>query len=114
VILDNVGNQPLSRLRRALTPTGILVLNAGGSPGRVFGAVGSMLRAVVANGFVRQRLRILPTREDRADLVGVTRLIEDGKLTPVIGRTYPLADTAEGLRYVEAGHARGKVVVTVA
>jgi len=114
VILDNVGNQPLSRLRRALTPTGILVLNAGGSPGRVFGAVGSMLRAVVANGFVRQRLRILPTREDRADLVGVTGLIEDGKLTPVIGRTYPLADTAEGLRYVEAGHARGKVVVTVA
>jgi NADPH:quinone reductase-like Zn-dependent oxidoreductase len=114
VILDNVGNRPLSRMRRALTPTGILVLNAGGSPGRVFGAVGSMLRAVVANGFVRQRLRILPTMQDRADLVAVTGLIEDGKLTPVIGRTYPLADTAEGLRYVEAGHARGKVVVTVA
>jgi NADPH:quinone reductase-like Zn-dependent oxidoreductase len=114
VILDNVGNQPLSRLRRALTPTGILVLNAGGSPGRVFGAVGSMLRAVVANGFVRQRLRILPTREDRADLVGVTGLIEDGKLTPVLDRTYPLADTAEGLRRVEQGHTRGKVVITVA
>jgi NADPH:quinone reductase-like Zn-dependent oxidoreductase len=114
VILDNVGNRPLSRLRRALTPGGILVLNAGGSPGRVFGAVGPMLRAVVVNGFVRQRLRILPTREDRADLVAVTALIEEGKLTPVVGRTYPLADTAEGLRHVEAGHARGKVVVTVA
>ncbi len=114
VILDNVGNRPLSRLRRALTPAGILVLNAGGSPGRVFGAVGPMLRAVVVNGFVRQRLRILPTREDRADLVAVTAFIEEGKLTPVVGRTYPLADTAEGLRHVEAGHARGKVVVTVA
>jgi NADPH:quinone reductase-like Zn-dependent oxidoreductase len=114
VILDNVGNRPLSRLRRALTPAGILVLNAGGSPGRVFGAVGPMLRAIVVNGFVRQRLRILPTREDRADLVAVTALIEEGKLTPVVGRTYPLADTAEGLRHVEAGHARGKVVVTVA
>ena len=59
VILDNVGNQPLRRLRRALTQTGTLVLNAGGSPGRVVGAVGSMLRAVAVNGFVRQRLRPL-------------------------------------------------------
>ncbi|WP_322769329.1 NAD(P)-dependent alcohol dehydrogenase [Frankia sp. Cr1] len=114
VILDNVGNRPLRRLRRALTPTGTLVLNAGGSPGRVVGAVGPMLRAVVVNGFVRQRLRILPTREDRAELLALTGLIEDGTLTPVVDRTYPLADTAEGLRYVEQGHARGKVVVTVA
>ncbi|WP_322780901.1 NAD(P)-dependent alcohol dehydrogenase [Frankia sp. Cas4] len=114
VILDNVGNRPLRRLRRALTPTGTLVLNAGGSPGRVVGAVGPMLRAVVVNGFVRQRLRILPTREDRAELLALTGLIEDGTLTPVVDRTYPLADTAEGLRHVEQGHARGKVVVTVA
>ncbi|WP_322752562.1 NAD(P)-dependent alcohol dehydrogenase [Frankia sp. Cas3] len=113
VILDNVGNRPLRRLRRALTPTGTLVLNAGGSPGRVVGAVGPMLRAVVVNGFVRQRLRILPTREDRAELLALTGLIEDGTLTPVVDRTYPLADTAEGLRHVEQGHARGKVVVTV-
>jgi NADPH:quinone reductase-like Zn-dependent oxidoreductase len=114
VILDNVGNRPLSRLRRALTPKGTLVLNAGGSPGRVVGAVGSVLRAVVVNGFVRQRLRILPARQDREDLLTLTGLIEAGKLTPVLDRTYPLADTAEGLRRVEAGHARGKVVVTVA
>ncbi len=113
VILDNVGNRPLRRLRRALTPTGTLVLNAGGSPGRVVGAVGPMLRAVVVNGFVRQRLRILPTREDRAELLALTGLIEEGTLTPVVDRTYPLADTAEGLRHVEQGHARGKVVVTV-
>jgi NADPH:quinone reductase-like Zn-dependent oxidoreductase len=114
VILDNVGNRPLSRLRRALTPTGILVLNAGGSPGRVLGAVGSLLRAVVVNGFVRQRLRPLIAKPKREDLLTLTALIEDGKLTPVLDRTYPLADAAEGLRHVEQGHARGKVVITVA
>jgi NADPH:quinone reductase-like Zn-dependent oxidoreductase len=114
VILDNVGNRPLSRLRRALTPAGTLVLNAGGSPGRVVGAIGPILRAVAVNGLVRQRLRPLPPREDGAELAAVTGLIEEGKLRPVIDRTYPLADTAAGLSYVEQGHVRGKVVVTVA
>src|SRR5262249_42713710 len=57
VILDNVGNRPLRQVRRALTPTGTLVLNGGGSPGHVIGAVGTMLRAVVVNRVVRQRLR---------------------------------------------------------
>jgi NADPH:quinone reductase-like Zn-dependent oxidoreductase len=114
VILDNVGNRPLSRLRQALTPTGTLVFNAGGSPGRVFGAVGSMLRVVAVDRFVRQRLRFIPTVQRRKDLLALTGLIEAGKLTPVLDRTYPLVDVAEGLRYVEQGHARGKVVVTVA
>ena len=114
VILDNVSSLPLSRLRAALTPEGILVLNGGGSPGHVFGPVAGILRAVVANAFVSQRLRPLPARQNRAELLTVTRLIEEGKLMPVVDRTYPLADTAEGLRTVEQGHARGKLVVTVA
>jgi NADPH:quinone reductase-like Zn-dependent oxidoreductase len=114
VILDNVGNRSLSRLRRTLTPTGTLVLNGGGSPGRVVGAVGSMLRAVVVNGVVRQRLRPFIAKPNRADLLTLTGLIEAGKLTSVLDRTYPLAGTAEGLRYVEQGHARGKVVITMA
>jgi NADPH:quinone reductase-like Zn-dependent oxidoreductase len=114
VILDNVSNLPLTRLRRALAPKGILVLNGGGSPGHVFGPVAGILRAVVANAFVSQRLRPLPSRQNRAELLAVTGLIEDGKLRPVVDRTYPLADTAEGLRAVEQGHTRGKVVVTVA
>jgi NADPH:quinone reductase-like Zn-dependent oxidoreductase len=67
----------------------------------------------VANAFVSQRLRPLPSRQDREELLAVTGLIEDGKLTPVVDRTYPLADTVEGLRHVEQGHTRGKVVVTV-
>jgi NADPH:quinone reductase-like Zn-dependent oxidoreductase len=113
VILDNVGNLPLNQLRRVLTPTGILVLNGGGSPGHVLGPVGSLLRAVVVNRLVRERLRLLPHEQNRDQLLTLTRLIEAGKLTPVLDRTYPLADTAEGLRRVEQGHARGKVVITV-
>jgi NADPH:quinone reductase-like Zn-dependent oxidoreductase len=114
VILDNVGNRPLRQLRKALTPTGTLVLNAGGSPGRVVGALGPILRAVAVNGFVRQRLRPLPTKQSREELLTITGLVEHRKLTPVLERTYPLADTAEGLRHVERGHARGKVVISVA
>ena len=114
VILDNVGNRPLSQLRRALTPTGTLVLNGGGSPGHVLGPVGSILRAVVVNRLVRERLRLLPHEQNSDQLLTLTGLIEAGKLTPVLDRTYPLADTADGLRRVVQGHARGKVVITVA
>jgi NADPH:quinone reductase-like Zn-dependent oxidoreductase len=114
VILDNVSSLPLTRLRGALTRKGTLVLNGGGSPGHVFGPVAGILRAVVANAFVSQRLRPLPSRQNREELLAVTGLIETGKLTPVVDRTYPLADTAEGLLHVEQGHARGKVVITVA
>jgi NADPH:quinone reductase-like Zn-dependent oxidoreductase len=114
VILDNVGNRPLGRLRRALTPTGTLLLNAGGSPGAVLGVVGYSARAVVVNGFVRQRLRQVTNRRTREDLLTLTGLIEEGKLTPILDRTYPLADTAEGIRHVEKGHTRGKAIVTVA
>ena len=114
VILDNVSNLPLAKLRGALTPKGTLVLNGGGSPGHVFGPIAGLLKAVVANLFVSQRLRPLPSKVKREELLAVTELIEGGKLTPIVGRTYPLAETAEGLRYVEQGHARGKVVVTVA
>jgi NADPH:quinone reductase-like Zn-dependent oxidoreductase len=114
VVQDNVGNQPLRRLRRALTPTGTLVSNAGGSPdGRLFGPIGAILRLAAVNGFVRQRLRPLPDKWTRGHLLGVVEFVEAGQLTPVVGRTYPLADTAAGMRYLEQGHARGKVVVTV-
>jgi NADPH:quinone reductase-like Zn-dependent oxidoreductase len=114
VILDNVCNRPLRRLRRALTPTGTLMLNGGGSPGHVLGPVGSILRVVVVNGLVRERLRLVPHEQKRENLLTLTGLIETGKLTPALDRTYPLADTAGGLRYLEQGHARGKVVITVA
>jgi NADPH:quinone reductase-like Zn-dependent oxidoreductase len=113
VIFDNMGNRPLSQVRGALTPTGILVLNAGGPPGTVIGPIGAMLRAAAVNAFVRQRLRFLPTRQDRTELEAIAALITDGKVTPVLDRTYPLADLADGLNQVEQGHARGKVVISI-
>ena len=82
VVLDNVGNQPLRRLRRALTPTGTLVYNAGGSPGHLFGPIGSILRVVAVNGFVRQRLRPLPSDWTREHLLAVTELVEAGQRHP--------------------------------
>ena len=87
VILDNVGNRPLARLRRALTPAGTLVLNGGGAPGHVFGPVAGILRAVVVNGLVRERLRLIPHEQKREQLLTLTGLIEAGKLTPVLDRT---------------------------
>jgi NADPH:quinone reductase-like Zn-dependent oxidoreductase len=114
VIHDNVGNQPLRRLRRALTPLGTLVSNAGGSPGHVFGPIAGILRVVALDAVVGQRLRPLRDAWTREHLLAVAELVEAGKLTPVVGRTYPLVDTAAGLRYVEGGHARGKAVITVA
>jgi NADPH:quinone reductase-like Zn-dependent oxidoreductase len=114
MVLDNVGNHPLRSLRRALTPTGTLVANAGGSPGHLLGPIGAILRVVAVNALVRQRLTPLPSTWERDDLLAVTELIEAGKVAPLIDRTLPLSDTAAGLRHVEAGHARGKVVMTVA
>jgi NADPH:quinone reductase-like Zn-dependent oxidoreductase len=76
--------------------------------------VGSIVRAVVVNALVRERLRLVPHEQKRENLLTLTGLIEAGSLTPVLDRTYPLADTAEGRRHLEQGHARGKVVITVA
>jgi len=113
VILDNVGNHPLSRLRRALTPTGTLLLNAGGSPGHVIGPLAPIARAAVTDRFVPQRLRPFMSKPNRADLLTITGYVDDGRLSTVIDRTYPMAETAAGLRHVERGHTRGKVVITV-
>ncbi len=113
MILDNVGNRAIRDLRRAVTPTGLVIMNGGGSPGRVIGAVGSVLRAAIVNLFVRQQIAFLPTTQRRDDLVAIAELVEAGTLRPVIDRTYPLADAAAGLREVEAGHVRGKVVIAV-
>jgi NADPH:quinone reductase-like Zn-dependent oxidoreductase len=113
VILDNVGGRSIRDLRRAVTPTGTVILNGGGSPGRVIGAVGGLLRAAVINLFVRQKITFVPTTQSRDDLLAVAELVGSGALRPVIDRTFPLVDTASALKHVEAGHARGKVVITV-
>ena len=112
VILEMAGNRSLSDLRRALTPKGTLVL-VGGSGGRWFMGIGRTLRAVVVSMFVRQRLRSFFSKPKRADLVVLKELIEAGKVTPVIDRTFPLNAAPEAIRYVGERSTQGKTVITV-
>ena len=113
VVVDLVGNRTLGACRRALTPTGTLVLSSGGG-GRVIGPMGRIMRAVVVNLFVGQHLRPLAVTRSRASLDELRELIEAGHVTPVVERTYPLSDAAEALRRLQDEHARGKTVLTVA
>ena len=113
VILDIGGNASLSRLRRALTPKGTLVIAGGETDGRWLGGTDRQLRALLLSRFVGQRLRAFVSRENRGDLDVLKELIEGGKVAPVIDRTYPLSKVPDAIRYVREGHARGKVVITV-
>jgi len=113
-ILDTAGNRSLSYLRRALTSRGTLVIVGGERGGRWFGGFGrQIVRAPVLSAFVSQKLRGLTSTERREDLLFLKELIEAGKVTPVIERTYPLSEAPEAIRYLEEGHARGKIVITV-
>jgi NADPH:quinone reductase-like Zn-dependent oxidoreductase len=113
VILDCAGNRPLSYLRRALAPQGTLVIVGGEGGGRWLGGMGRSLQALMLSPFVRQKLRFLFSDVRKEDLEFLKELVEGGKVTPVIDRTYPLSAVPEAIRYWEAGHARGKVVITV-
>ncbi len=114
VILDTAGNRSLSYLRRALTRRGILVLIGGEGGGRWLGGFDRQIfRAPLLSIFVKQKLRMLASKERKEDLLAVSELIEAGQVTPVIDRTYPLVEVPHAIRYLEQGHARGKVVVTV-
>ena len=112
VILDNVSSLPLPGCAGRSPRTGPSCSTAAVRPATCSGPIAGILRAVVANAFVSQRLRPLPSRQNREELLAVTGLIEDGKLTPSSTGPTPWP-TADGLRHLEQGHARGKVVVTV-
>lgn len=112
-ILDNVANHSLSDCRRALTARGTLVPNNGTSGGRWIGTVGRSFKALALSPFVRQRLRPFVSLPKKEDLVVLKEFIEAGKITPVIDRTYPLSEVPEAMRYLEKGHAQGKIVITV-
>jgi NADPH:quinone reductase-like Zn-dependent oxidoreductase len=112
LIVEAVGNRSLSDWRRVLTPTGTLVL-VGGGKGRWVGPMVMPAKAVLLSRFVRQRLVTLLAQLDNDDLRTIADLIGARKVTPVIDRTYPLSEAPEAIRYLEAGHAQGKVVITV-
>jgi NADPH:quinone reductase-like Zn-dependent oxidoreductase len=112
LILDIGGNPALSRLRRALTPTGTAVIVGGEEGGNLTG-MNRQLRALALSPFVRQRLTMFIAKQRSRDLERLTELIDAGKVTPSIDRTYPLDQVPEAMRHLEAGKARGKVAITI-
>ena len=114
VIIDTAGGRPLPVLQRALAPRGTLVLVGGESYDRpVLTGMARQASIPLRSLFTRQRLRSFIARENAADLRALTELAESGALTPVIDRTYPLADAADAIRDIAAGHASGKGVITI-
>ena len=103
------GNRPIADYRRALSPNGIYVMTGG--------AMSQMSEAMLQGPWISmtgtQKMGNLLAKPDNADLAFVKQLLETGKIVPVIDRRYPLSETADALRYLEEGHARGKVVMTV-
>ena len=113
LILDIAGNPTLSRLRRALAPTGTAVIVGGEEGGDFSGGMNRPLRAVALSPLVRQRLTMFIAKERSSDLERLTDLIEAGTVTPSIDRTYPLEQAPEAMRHLAAGKARGKVAITI-
>jgi NADPH:quinone reductase-like Zn-dependent oxidoreductase len=115
VLLDIAGSRPVFACRRVLAPRGTLVL-IGGPAGRWLQPAGHMFSALAMAPLVSQRIAMADTVSCTAKkqiLMTLTTLIEDGKVTPVISRRYPLRDIQEAVKYQEQGHAAGKVVVTI-
>ena len=111
VILDLIGNHSLTRLRRALTPTGTLVLSSG-TGNQVFGPMGRITRALTLSPFISQNLRIFSPAIGTEVLDELRELVESGKVTPAIDRSYSLREVPEAIRYFAEEHARGKIVIT--
>jgi NADPH:quinone reductase-like Zn-dependent oxidoreductase len=112
LILDIAGSRPLSACRRVMTASGTFVA-VGGPGGRWIRPADRALKAILMNRFVSQRMVPFLSHASKDDLLVLKELIEAGKVTPVIDRAYPLSETPEAVRYLEQGHARGKVVITV-
>jgi NADPH:quinone reductase-like Zn-dependent oxidoreductase len=112
LVLTLGGTTSPSAIRRVLAPTGTLVQSSGDG-GRWFGPIGNILKGKVLNAFVGQTLKFLDADVDTASLDFIRELIEAGKVTPVIDRSYPLGEAGVAVRLVEAGSPQGKVVVTV-
>jgi NADPH:quinone reductase-like Zn-dependent oxidoreductase len=112
VVLDNVCNRPLSDVRRVVPPGGLIIPNGGGSPEKgisILGLMGTLAR----RPFMAQRVMFGVTNPNRADLQVLADMIQAGTVTPVIDRCYPMAAAADAMAHLEAGHAHGKIVITV-
>jgi NADPH:quinone reductase-like Zn-dependent oxidoreductase len=112
LIFDNVGNHSLSNTRRVLKSKGILVMVGGESKGNWLEPLLSLLIASLKSLFVSQTIAPFLATRSQKDLLILQELIETGKVTPVIDKIYPLAEVPDAIRYLELGHARGKVIIT--
>jgi NADPH:quinone reductase-like Zn-dependent oxidoreductase len=115
VVIDNVGNRSLSECRSVLKPNGIYVLIGGGGANEqgFLGGLAKALNAAVYSKFVKQKMGMMMADSNQKDLALLADMVQSGKIKPVIDKTYQLADVPEAIRYLEAGHARGKVIITV-
>ena len=113
LIVDNVSTHSVSDYRRVLNPNGVFVMIGSTTPGHWFGWLELPLEAWILSPFMSQKFGMMLAELNRADLAVMAGLMQSGKVTPVIDRTYELSETVEAIRYLEKGHARGKVVLTV-
>ena len=113
VIIDTGGNRRLRDLRRALTPTGTLVIVGGENGGRWLGGTDRQIRAKLTSLFTRQRLTTFVAREDADHLERLADLVETGQVTPVVDRSYPLAAAADAITHLESGRTCGKIAITL-
>ena len=112
LMLDLIGNHSLSKCRRVLTSQGTFVM-LGGQSGRWVRPMDRVFKTLLLSPFVSQKLVLGRAVWSKEDLLVMQELMEAGQVTAVIDRTYPLSQVPEAIRYLEAGHARGKVVITV-
>jgi NADPH:quinone reductase-like Zn-dependent oxidoreductase len=115
VIIDNVPNHSLGECRHSLKPNGKYIMIGGGGPeeGHWIGPFARIIQLMLEKPFVHQEMSMMMAEPTKADLNYLRDLMETGKVTPVIDRTYKLSEVPEAIRYLEQGHARGKVAITV-
>jgi len=113
IFFDAVGNHSLSACRRVLSPKGILIMVGAPNDARLIGILARLIGALVLSLFVSQKLVLFLTKSTKEDLTIVGELMATGKVTPVIDRRFSLSEVPEALRYLQEGHARGKVAITL-
>jgi NADPH:quinone reductase-like Zn-dependent oxidoreductase len=113
LVLQLAGTTGASAFRRILAPGGRLVMSSGDSRGRVLGPFTRVIRGLLLNAVVRETIALLTARWNADDLTILSEHIEAGRVAPVIDSTYPLEHTADAIRYLETGRARGKVIISV-